>query len=678
MTSKKRERKARRRRRRQQQQQQQEQERRRQLLELVLDDCCNSRSNANSINTQSKNKNKNKNKKEDTKTTTIVGVSNRDDDSNNNRTTTASHYCNRATIKSRQQSPPYSDLVSSLQDVSALVASSIDRCTSSFRSSLSYQHATCLVGVLLISWILKHIQQYSSSISSYSDNTTEDGNPTRAVANTIADGGDDSCSSRNHPTTITNRTIQGILVIILLSIGTIVAVFRLLLRINTTTDGTVYRSSLTKDASLSSLLLSEKTNTNNDDGDNNDDDELLTIRPLRLRSAAIVHPMLIDQNGTDAHCNSGSLASEGGGEGVLATTLVRKKLAEWLPYGLRYTSDLQLVYSTNIHGRSLGMFYDCLAEERQQQQYISSIPSSTSKSNHTILLMEVLLPATPPSSSTTMVTTTTGKKKRLTVGMYASQRWHRTNKVYGDGRCFLFRIAEEETEDNTRIPGRQQRDDNNNNNNNDNYNNKDLDSASSCCSNNVINSITTAEHWQWKPPPSPLLITTNSRDYNDCNNGRTKNEESAAEALRVAARTTAIWETFQRSDNETIRMGCTQDGSGAGLQLNSDFTKGVSSRAIGFDNSPLVQQSDMNPSISSRNTVTRSSSSSSSKTSGDVRIAEKNGKNNNSNRNSNSNSNRQSDDTGSRIATIDDGVVFDVGAVEVYQLVREIDGVPIQ
>ena len=203
-----------------------------------------------------------------------------------------------------------------------------------------------------------------------------------------------------------------------------------------------------------------------------------------------------------------SLASEGGGEGVLATTLVRKKLAEWLPYGLRYTSDLQLVYSTNIHGRSLGMFYDCLAEERQQQQYISSIPSSTLKSNHTILLMEVLLPATPPSSSTTMVTTTTGKKKRLTVGMYASQRWHRTNKVYGDGRCFLFRIAEEETEDNTRIPGRQQRDDNNNNNNNDNYNNKDLDSASSCCSNNVINSITTAEHWQWKPPPSPLLITT--------------------------------------------------------------------------------------------------------------------------------------------------------------------------
>ena len=660
MTSKKRERKARRRRRQQQQGQ-------RQLLELVSDDCRTNRSNANSINTQSKNKNK---KEEDTKTTTIVGVSNRED-SNNNRTTTASHYCNRATIKSRQQPPPYSDFVSSLQDVSALIASSIDRCTSSFRSSLSYQHATCLVGVLLISWILKHIQQYSSFISSYSDNTTENGNTTRAIANTIADGGDDSCSSRNHPTTITNRTIQGILVIILLSIVTIIAVFRLLLRINTTTDGTVLcRSSQTKDASLSSLLLSEKKNTNNDDGDNNDDDELLTIRPLRLRPAAIVHPMMIDKNGTNEQCNFGNLArkGEGGGEGVLATTLVRKKLAEWLPYGLRYTSDLQLVYSTNIHGRSLGMFYDCLAEERQQQQYTSLISSSTSKSNHTILLMEVLLPATPPSSSTTMVTTTTGKKRRLTVGMYASQRWHRTNKVYGDGRCFLFRITEEETENNTRIPGRQQRDDNNNNNNNDNYNNKDLDSASSCCRNNTINSITTAEHWQWKPPPSSLSITTNSRDYNDC----TKNEESAAEALRVAAKTTAIWETFQRSDNETIRMGCTQDGSGAGLQLNSDFTKGVSSRAIGFDNPPLVQQSDMNPSISSRNTATRSSSSSSSKTSDDVRIAEKNGKNNNSN------SNRQNDDTGSRIATIDDGVVFDVGAVEVYQLVREIDGVPIQ
>jgi hypothetical protein len=84
----------------------------------------------------------------------------------------------------------------------------------------------------------------------------------------------------------------------------------------------------------------------------------------------------------------------------------RLQLAQWLPPALQSTK-LDLVYSSNHHGRSLDMFYRCC---------------STSK--HTLTVMEVL----------------GGKNETRVIGMYATQTWHNNPDGYGDGECFLFRL----------------------------------------------------------------------------------------------------------------------------------------------------------------------------------------------------------------------------------------------
>lgn len=81
----------------------------------------------------------------------------------------------------------------------------------------------------------------------------------------------------------------------------------------------------------------------------------------------------------------------------------RQHLAQWLPLSLRLT-DLELIYSTNHHGRTLERFYDHVKNHK-----------------HTITLVEVLHDAS-------------------VVGMYASQAWRQSTRVYGDGGCFLFRL----------------------------------------------------------------------------------------------------------------------------------------------------------------------------------------------------------------------------------------------
>ena len=92
-----------------------------------------------------------------------------------------------------------------------------------------------------------------------------------------------------------------------------------------------------------------------------------------------------------------------GQEGILAkSTAVRVNLASWLPMSLRLTK-LDLVYSTNLHGRTLERFY-----------------SHVGKHRHTITLCQVL-------------------ETNATIGMFASQAWHVSSHVYGDGECFLFR-----------------------------------------------------------------------------------------------------------------------------------------------------------------------------------------------------------------------------------------------
>ncbi len=285
----------------------------------------------------------------------------------------------------------------------------------------------------------------------------------------------------------------------------------------------IYNSSRTNDKST--------TNTSVHAHSKSIDDEFVVIRPLGLKSTAMIsfdktNETSFDSDGTGSPPPKAQLAS---------SKESRTKLAEWLPFGLRYTSDLNLVFSTNVHGRSLQTLY-----------HIIDATSST----HTILLLEAF-----PSSGS----------NRIVIGMYASQRWHSSPKIYGDGRCFLFRLSE------------------------------DPRKASEC--------------WKWTPSVLPTHNLSSSTSQMVRNHHDTSNDN-----------TLSLWETFQRSNQNSLSLGVSACGVGAGLKLNHDMTVGESHRAVGFENDPLC----------STNEETAQSS------------------------------------------------VFDVGLVEVYQLVREIDGRAIQ
>jgi len=258
---------------------------------------------------------------------------------------------------------------------------------------------------------------------------------------------------------------------------------------------------------------------------------------------------------------------------VLAcSTDVRIKLAEWLPFGLRYTSDLSLVFSTSLHGRSLPTLYDKLSE---------------TSSKHTVMLIEVVLPAGGMPSL----------ESRLIIGMYASEPWRSSPKIYGNGQCFLFRFVVRSGGD------LGDKSENAENGPQGDVAGKILGNFSSAGS-----SLLDSEHWKWTPPPAP---PSNTRiDHLDNSNRNIYNNN-----------TIALWETFQRSDKDSLRMGISEDGVDAGLLLNFDLTKGASHRAVGFDNDPLVMKND---------------------------------------------------------TTKEAATPFDVGLVEVYQLVREFDGLPIR
>lgn len=81
----------------------------------------------------------------------------------------------------------------------------------------------------------------------------------------------------------------------------------------------------------------------------------------------------------------------------------RYKLAEFLPFSYKATK-LDLIYSTNHHGRSVEMFYKHCA-----------------KAKHTIALVEVL-------------------NNGSIIGMFATDTWRNNRKMYGDGECFMFRL----------------------------------------------------------------------------------------------------------------------------------------------------------------------------------------------------------------------------------------------
>ena len=90
---------------------------------------------------------------------------------------------------------------------------------------------------------------------------------------------------------------------------------------------------------------------------------------------------------------------------------IRASLAQWIPHSLQ-TCKLSLLFSTNLHGRSLNLLYN-----------------KVSKTKRTIMLMEVLGDGE-------------GEEAKV-IGLYASQAWHKSNHIYGDGECFLFSMTPE-------------------------------------------------------------------------------------------------------------------------------------------------------------------------------------------------------------------------------------------
>lgn len=279
------------------------------------------------------------------------------------------------------------------------------------------------------------------------------------------------------------------------------------------------------------------------------DDEFATVRPLGLK-----RPLAA---ATDDETKDGFDRDEARSippTPQLATSEhVRTKLAEWLPFGLRYTTDLNLVFTTSVHGQSLQTLYQRL---------------ETTSSNHTIMLLEAFLPTPSGTGSST--------HSRSIVGMYTSQRWHSSPRIYGDGRCFLFRVL---------LP----------------------DGRDGDTTDEQARKALRSECWKWTPLALPSSHCSSNNNYHS----------SHTDTDNV----TSLWETFQRSNHHSLSLGIGASGMGAGLQLNHDLTLGESHRAVGFDNEPLV---------------------------GDC-------------------------NHGAKI-----GVVFEVGLVEVYQLVREIDGLPIK
>lgn len=235
---------------------------------------------------------------------------------------------------------------------------------------------------------------------------------------------------------------------------------------------------------------------------------------------------------------------------LASSVFVRTKLAEWLQISLRFTK-LDLVYSTSYHGRTLENL--CVA-----------------KSRHTVLILE---PYEDRSCRET---------SRFLIGMYASDIWHPSSKVYGDGRSFLFRI---DMNDNK------------------------------LCEKKVKDGIGKqrkpgSARWKWHPPDM-LAFGHNSFDNYDGDDttGSLYNNLQQMSSVR-----TAFLDTFQVSTNYFLSLGGSEHG-GAGLRLNEDLTKGESTKADGFDNDPLL------PGASG---------------------------------------------------------MFEVGLVEIYQIVRQIDGLPVR
>lgn len=178
-----------------------------------------------------------------------------------------------------------------------------------------------------------------------------------------------------------------------------------------------------------------------------------------------------------------------------ATT--RMTLTEYLPFAYKSTK-IELMYSSNVHGRCLKTFYKHCA-----------------KAKHTITLMEVLQ---------------TGG----TIGMFATDTWHASRKVYGDGECILFRLSPDPV----------------------------------CYS------------WTHQTTHQPIP--------SDCSyDGSTVGSVLSNDAESFINNEEALLSEFMVSKDNFIAMGSNSDGT-CGLRLNEDLSKGTSAKARGFNNEPLA------------------------------------------------------------------------------------------
>ena len=191
---------------------------------------------------------------------------------------------------------------------------------------------------------------------------------------------------------------------------------------------------------------------------------------------------------------------------LVESVQARQHIAQWLPLTLRLT-DLNLLYSTSYHGRTLERFYEHVKYAK-----------------NTLVICEVLLPSTKDNDATS--------PQSCVIGMYASQNWHASTRVYGDGECFLFRLQP------------------------------------------------TAICWKWQPNRgSHTDRTTSILDHVELDIEGSNSYDNNSNKI-------ALLEQFMVGTRDYISMGGNPDGT-CGLRINEDLTKGESSIADGFNNEPL-------------------------------------------------------------------------------------------
>lgn len=336
------------------------------------------------------------------------------------------------------------------------------------------------------------------------------------------------------------------------------------------------------------------------------------IQPLGLCDAKPLQSILSANSRTSTFHGYNSSNEENVVPELAKSSYVRTKLAEWLPISLRYNTSLDLIYSTNFHGRTLENFY----------RYVG-------QAKHTILLLEPLT-SNKDHNDDDNDDDNDNDGTNWIIGMYSSHTWHPSTRVYGDGSCFLFRLVPPPS------------------------------SSSSSSSSTTPSRLQTTDQskcWKWKPMDDEMLLIKesgssgsggghhdNHHDHgdDDFSHGGSGHGLSsfwgggtASAPSSNSNNNLALLEQFQVSTHNFISMGGNADGS-AGLRLNEDLCIGESSTAVGFDNLPLA---------------------------GGIGGAGRS--------KSNNNDNSGNPETGKTKNT-----TFSVGLVEVYQLVRSIDGKP--